>query len=107
MTALNLKHQIEVNGGITVANGTPARFTAGYQVATPASREVQSSNLNELLLLIDIMELENYGVWYNEGVWYMDTDSVHTDTLDEAQAIGKESNQLAVYEWSTGNSINL
>lgn len=103
--ALQLKHFITRDGGITVSNGEPQRFTYGYQVATKHSREVQSANLNELILLIDILELRNYGMWYDNGVWYLDTDSIHTDTLEEAQAIGRQSNQLAVYEWSTGNSI--
>ena len=105
ITALNLKGFITRDGGITVSNGEPQRFTYGYQVATKDSREVQSENLNELILLIDILELKNYGVWYDNGVWYLDTDSVHTDTLEDAQKVARQSNQLAVYEWSTGNSI--
>jgi len=107
MTALNLKHFIERDHGITVFNGEPQRFTYGYQVSTPESKELQSTNLNELILLIDIMELQNYGLWYDNGIWYLDTDSVHTDEFEEAQAIGKKSNQLAVYEWATGTSLNI
>lgn len=105
ITALQLKSFIVRDGGITVSNGEPQRFTYGYQVATKQSKEVQSANLNELVLLIDILELKNYGVWYDNGIWYLDTDSIHTDTLEEAQTIARQSNQLAVYEWSTGKSI--
>lgn len=107
MTALNLKHQIMKQGGITVNGGTVQEYMAGYQVSTPDSVEITSVNLSELLLIIDILELDDFGMWYDDGIWYLDTDSIHTDTLESAQAIGRKSNQKAVYEWSTGDDIKL
>lgn len=105
MNALKLHDVIIKNGGITVNDATVRNYTAGYQVSTPNSTEIKADNLGELLLIVDALELRDFGMWLDAGVWYLDTETVHTDTLEEAQAIGRQSGQLAVYEWSTGDSI--
>lgn len=107
MQILKYYPSITQSGGITVSNGKPANHKAGYQVATDNSVEIKSEELGKILLLADIWELKDFGIWYDDGLWYLDTESKHITNREEAIQKAKEWKQLAIYEWSTGNSITI
>ncbi len=107
MQILTYQASIRQSGGITITNGRPANHTAGFQVATDNSVEIKHEELGKILLLADIWELKDFGIWYNDGLWYLDTESKHILNREEAIQKAKEWKQLAIYEWSTGNSITI
>lgn len=47
-----------------------------------------------------------FGLWFSDGVWYADV-SISTDDFEEAFRIGKEFNQLAIWDNETSSSIDL
>lgn len=102
---VNFYNLIQRQGGATFRSGRIVEYTSGYQVATRDGVEMKTETLGELLLSLDILELDSVGIWYDNGLWYADTSSVHIGTLEEAQALAKQENQIAIYDWSTGNSL--
>ena len=107
MQILKYYPSILQSGGITVSNGRPANHTAGYQVATANSIEIKNEELGKILILVDIWQLQDFGIWYDSGLWYLDTESKHIINREEAIQKAKQWKQLAIYEWSTGNSITI
>jgi hypothetical protein len=103
----NLINSIKQDGGITVVDGKKVSYNKGYQVATRDGEEVRGEDLGALVLMLDILEVDSFGMWFDGSSWCVDTSSVYIEDLDEAIAKGKEEGQDAIYEWGTGKSITL
>lgn len=94
MINIRTLRKIENNGGLTLKNGKPISYKSGYQVATEG---VETCDINEVRKLC-IAYGGNCGLWYSEGVWYIDR-SHRVNTLHEAMEIGRACNQISVLVW--------
>ena len=103
-----VKDYVLKNGGITVANGEIVNYSSGYQVCVE-SEEVWSKHLDTILDIVKNYKLKNYGIWFNEsdGLYYMDTNSIHVDDYMEAYELALTNDQKAIFDWSTFESIML
>ncbi len=106
-TALDFKEDILKNEGITVADMKKVSYNKGYQVAVTKEDEITSNNLNELLLLIDILEIKDFGIWLDNGIWYLDKNSIYIKDYQEAVKVAKANDQKAIFDWSTFTSIEV
>lgn len=107
MRALKFKEDIIKNEVITVADMKKVSYNEGYQVAITKEDEITSKNLNELLLLIDALEIKDFGIWLDSGIWYLDKNSVYIKDYQEAIKVAKENDQKAIFDWSTFESIEV
>lgn len=107
MKALDFREDIIKNEGITVADMVKVSYNEGYQVAITKEDEITSNNLNELLLLIDILEIKNFGIWLDSGIWYLDKNSIYIKDYQEAVKVARANDQKAVFDWSTFQSIEV
>lgn len=103
-----VKDYVLKNGGITVTNGEIAEYENGYQVCIN-SEEITSKHLDTILDIVKHYKLLNYGIWFNEndGLYYMDTNSIHVDDFMEACDLAKAHNQKAIFNWSTFDDIRI
>lgn len=83
------------NDGLTLKNGKIVNYKTGYQVATEG---VELGSMQEAMQAI-----KNYGgncgVWFSEGVWYIDK-SLRVTTKAAALALGRACNQQSILKWS-------
>ena len=83
--------------GITLRRGRIVRYKTGWQVATEG---VEVTTAREAIQAVKRYN-GNCGVWYNEGIYYVDKCRRIT-TKREALAIGAAHNQLSIYGWKSG-----
>lgn len=84
------------NDGLTLKRFESITYKSGWQVATEG-KETKSAKK----ALQYIHEYEgNCGVWYSEGVYYIDK-SHRVATKREALTVGRECNQISVLGWRT------
>lgn len=115
MTASNIKASNAVNywshivasNGITVSSGVKVSYESGYQVATREGLELINEDLGILLLTLDILDIQNYGIWRDGANWCADTNSIYEKDYDKAMQIAKDNDQKAIYNWADGNSIEV
>lgn len=107
MKALDFIKDIIKNEGITVADMKKVSYNEGYQVAINKESEITSKNLNELLLLIDILEIKDFGIWLDAGIWYLDKNSRYIKDYKEAVKVARANDQKAIFDWSTFESIEV
>ena len=102
-----IKDYVLANGGVTVANGEIVNYKNGYQVCVE-SEEVKAKHLDTILDIVKNYKLKNYGIWFNEkdGLYYMDTNSIHVDAYLEAYDLAIANKQKAIFNWSTFESID-
>lgn len=105
-----LSRKANANGGLTHSfNGeSPKRYVVAIDREQKLSFIEERCvcgyvNRNQDLLLKDG---HFFGLWFSDGVWYADV-SISTDDLEEALRIGKEYNQLAIWDNETSSSIEL
>lgn len=93
---LEMLKALENNGGLTIRKHHPVTYKSGWQVADYG---VECKTAEEALAAI--LEMNgNAGVWYSEGIYYIDHSfRVATKTL--ALEIGKAHNQQSILKWST------
>ena len=84
------------NGGITLKAGTPITYKSGWQVADYGE---EAHSAEECIKIVRAMN-GNCGVWYSEGVYYIDH-SYRVNTKREAMEIGRRHNQISVLCWRT------
>lgn len=84
------------NDGLTLKNGKAITYKSGYQVAT----EGVATRSQEVAMQIIRAYEGNCGVWYSEGIYYIDK-SHRVSTKREALKIGRECQQISVLEWKT------
>lgn len=93
-----MKYNLETlknNDGLTLKNGNPVTYKTGYQVA---DHGVECHTIKEAISAIKNFG-ENCGVWFNEGIYYIDY-SFRVKTKKEALEIGRKYNQISVLKWS-------
>lgn len=100
----NIKQYALKNDGATVKNGDIIEYKKGYQVSISKDNEI-TGNINQLLGIINLMGLKHYGLWRDNGIWYLDTSSTHFADLKEAQEAARKADQIAIFDWSTFTSI--
>lgn len=93
---------LKEDGGMTLENGSRVTYKRGYQVATEG-KETRSAK-------IALKYIEEYngncGIWYSKRVFYIDC-SHYISNKKDAIRIGKAHNQLAIYNWKTGECLYL
>ena len=87
--------ELRNNDGLTLKNGKAITYKTGYQVADYG---IECTTIEEAELEIIKMG-GSCGVWYSEGIYYIDH-SFRVKTKKEALAIGKAHNQISILKWS-------
>ena len=82
------------NDGLTLKAGKPISYKTGWQVATEG---VECATARECINAVKAYG-GNCGVWYSEGVYYVDK-SHRVNTKREAMQIGRACNQISVLRW--------
>ena len=98
MTKLSILHQLLMlknNDGLTLKAYKPVQYKTGWQVADLG---IETRLVEEAVDAIVAMN-GNAGVWYSEGVWYIDH-SFRVATKKVAIEIGKRYNQQSILKWS-------
>ena len=103
---------IIANGGATLnRNGEAVNFDEGFQVSKKDCYEIPVERVNLICkkvnsLLTAINRGEYVGLWVNDGKIYVDV-SMRIRKQEKAERIGRSLKQLAIYDWSAGDCINL
>ena len=82
------------NDGLTLKRGKAITYKSGWQVATEGK---ETDNINEAMTMIKQYN-GNCGVWYSEGIYYIDV-SKRITTKQDALKVGKIMNQQSIYGW--------
>lgn len=87
------------NGGATLNKDlTQAKLAGGYMVSLKGSEEIHPSlTLKALRDYSRRVSIGFLGVWIDKGKVYLDN-SINIDNLEEAIKLGKENDQLAIYD---------
>ena len=84
------------NDGLTLKHGKVINYKSGWQVADTGE---EARTAEEAIIIVRRMG-GNCGVWYSDGVYYIDH-SFRVNTKREAMEIGKAHNQISVLSWRT------
>ena len=87
-------NKLRNNDGLTLKAGKPISYKTGWQVATEG---VECTTARECINAVKAYG-GNCGVWYSEGVYYVDK-SHRVYTKREAMQIGRACNQISVLRW--------
>ena len=82
------------NDGLTLKNGKIITYKTGWQVADYGK---EATTPEEAMRIVKEMR-GNCGVWYSEGIYYIDH-SMRISTKHEAMRIGKKFNQISILRW--------
>ena len=97
METINILHQLltlKNNDGLTLKGYKPVQYKSGWQVA---DHGIETRLVGEAVNAIIAMN-GNAGVWYSEGVWYIDH-SFRVATKKVAIEIGRKFNQQSILKW--------
>lgn len=96
---IRLKHirALAENDGITLKDGQPIVYKSGWQVADCG---VECRTAEAALKAVHSYN-GTCGVWYSEGIYYVDH-SFRVNTKHEALEIGRLHSQISIYGWKTG-----
>lgn len=86
--------KLKENDGLTLKNGKAITYKTGYQVATEG---VECYNPESAMLWVRIYR-GNCGVWFSNGIYYVDK-SKRINTKKDALEIGRKHNQISVLGW--------
>lgn len=86
------------NQGITLRNGKEVQYKTGWQVGITGI-EVKTPEEVSRILHSDMGRKGNVGVWYSNGIYYIDI-SKRIQTKRDALAVGKIMNQQSIYGWA-------
>lgn len=95
MINLETLMSLKENDGLTLKNGKVVSYKSGWQVATEGYEMVTPASA---LAIINCVYNGTCGVWYSEGVYYIDK-SKRVNTKREALTIGRACNQISVLCW--------
>ena len=95
MITLNDIKKLKNNDGITLKKYEGITYKTGYQVAT---KGVEVKTPEECMEAINNYN-GNCGVWYSEGVYYVDK-SHRVATKKNALAEGREHKQISILQWA-------
>lgn len=99
---------IKLNNGITLdKQGNALTYKSGYQVskcdlAIIPAYKLRKSQLIEMLNTLPVGSC--LGVWIDNGKAYIDQ-SAKIDNKRMALKVGKQLNQLAIWDWKAGEAI--
>ena len=99
-----LYNEIKESHGATIKNNKIMSYKTGYQVAVN-SKEKTFKRLGNALRHIQKNTLKNVGLWCDNGVWYLDTNSIRVSTKKEALELGKENHQIAIWDWKKSQTV--
>ena len=86
------------NQGLTLRNGKIIEYKTGWQVGITGIECKTPAEVSELLHK-GIGRKGNIGIWYSNGVYYVDI-SKRVTTKKNALAMGKAMNQQTIYGWA-------
>lgn len=86
--------KLKDNDGLTLKYGRIITYKTGWQVADYG---VELKTAEEAIKAVRRMG-GNCGVWYADGIYYIDH-SFRITTKREALAIGREHSQISIYGW--------
>lgn len=95
MINIRTLRKIENNGGLTLKKGKIIEYKTGYQVATHG---ITTTDINAVRTFIKIFD-GNCGLWFENGIWYIDC-CRRVSTKRAALALGREHNQISIYDWA-------
>ena len=85
------------NEGLTFRYGKIVEYKTGWQVATNGI-EVKTAEEVSHILHSEMGRKGNIGIWYSEGIYYIDV-SKRITTKQDALKVGKIMNQQSIYGW--------
>lgn len=91
-TIRNLKE----NDGITLKAGKCITYKTGWQVADYG---IEARTAEEAIIAVRAYK-GNCGVWYSDGIYYVDH-SFRITTKHEALEIGRRYSQISIWGWKT------
>lgn len=86
--------KLQENDGLTLKNGHIITYKTGYQVADYG---VEVNTAEEAIRAVREYK-GNCGVWYSEGIYYIDH-SMRISTKCKAIEMGKKYNQISILKW--------
>ena len=86
------------NEGLTLRNGKIVEYKTGWQVGLCGMECKTPEEVTEILHC-GIGRKGNVGVWYSEGIYYVDI-SRRITTKKDALATGQALNQQSIYGWA-------
>jgi hypothetical protein len=89
--------KIENNKGLTLRNGKIVEYKTGWQVGIMGIEVKTAEEVSEILHH-GIGRTGNIGIWYSEGIYYIDI-SKRITTKQDALKVGKIMNQQSIYGW--------
>lgn len=92
---IKLLKGLKNNDGATLKNGKLVTYKKGYQVATEG---METTSAEEAVKMIEAYG-GNCGVWYSEGIYYIDK-SYHVSSKTVAIEMGIKCNQQSILKWS-------
>lgn len=111
MLSIKKLKKIINDGGATLRrDGVAVKYNSGYQVSRRDCYIIDitdtmklSEAVNTVLSMLNRGEF--CGIWINDGKAYIDI-SIRIADKGEALNMGRELNQISIYEWATGDCIN-
>ena len=99
---------LKANNGITLdKQGNAISYSNGYQVSAEDLEIIPAYKLTKkhlLDMLAKIPNGSNLGVWIDNGKAYIDR-SARISNKRLALKVGRELNQISIYNWKTGDCI--
>jgi hypothetical protein len=99
---------IKLNNGATLdKQGNPLQYKDGYQVSAEDLEIIPAYRLTKkhlLEMLAKIPNGSNLGVWIDNNKAYIDR-SARISNKRMALKVGRELNQISIYDWKTGDCI--
>jgi hypothetical protein len=82
------------NDGLTLKNGKIITYKTGWQVADYGK---EAHTPEEAMRIVKEMK-GNCGIWYSEGIYYIDH-SMRISTKKQALEMGRKYNQISILKW--------
>lgn len=98
------------NGGYTLETENSGRYVVATGINETIVKEISEKVLKEYHDTVKELNNDNYtlGTWFNKknGMFYLDTVEL-VDDLETAKKLGKERNELAIYDLKENVEIEL
>lgn len=88
--------KLQENDGLTLKNGKIITYKSGWQVADYG---LEAQTAEEAIKIVKQYH-GNCGIWYSEGIYYIDH-SFRISTKKEALTIGRKFSQISIFGWKT------
>lgn len=88
--------KLQNNDGLTLKAGKIITYKTGWQVADYGYELHTAEEAAQMVRKLQ----GNCGIWYAEGVYYVDH-SFRISTKQEALAIGRKYSQISIWGWKT------